>query len=224
MITLGPKSFATWTEARRYLVELTRTQPLGATIEGEAREVLEAALPLHSEYELKVGPGVYRFVVKRHPAYPNTQCVFVERVDQTSVAVSFQNIGKAVSQVKRKDRLRALREAIVPQILDFKDTMFPEDGWENQCPLTGELVTKSNCEVDHAPPWTFAQLVEDWLKVEGLTLEEVEIHPPPHPKCELRSAILTESWRAYHAEHSVLRILSLEGHKRVTAENQKGGA
>jgi len=224
VITLGPKSFSGWPAARKYLVDLTRSQPVGATIEGEALEVIEAALPYHSEFELKVGPGVYRFTVKRHPAYPNTQCVFVERVDQTSVAVSFQNIGKTVSQVKRKDRLRALREAVVSQILRYKDGMFPEDGWEVQCPLTGELVTKSTCDVDHAPPSTFAQLVEDWLKAEGLSLEEIEIHPPPHPKCELRSAILTVSWQDYHAAHADLRILSLEGHKRVTAENQKGGA
>jgi hypothetical protein len=106
----------------------------------------------------------------------------------------------------------------------FKDAMFPEDGWEVQCPLTGELVTKSTCEVDHAPPSTFAQLVEGWLTAEGLSLEEVDIHPPPHPKCELRSVILTVSWQDYHAAHSDLRILSLEGHKQETAENHKGGA
>ena len=223
MIQIGRFTFETWTAARAHLVSFTK-RPLGTVFVGDDHELLEAALAMHSEAAIKIGPGVAKFTVERHPAHPNTQCVFVRRVDGTRVAVSFKNLGKAAPQVKREDRTRALREAIVKQILEFKDSMFPDEKFEWQCPITGELVTKSTCEVDHAPPATFKKLVEDWLTSEEMTLEDVDIHPPPHPKCELQSAILTESWRSYHRAHSLLRVVSKAGHKIVTAEAQKGGA
>jgi hypothetical protein len=223
VITLGPKSFSGWPAARKYLVDLTRSQSVGTTIEGEALEVIEAALPYHSEFELKVGPGVYRFTVKHHPEFPNTKSVVVERVDQTSVPVSFKNLGKDLPAVKRVDRLQALRRAIKGQILEFRDQAF-HFGLPLLCPVAGVPLSRHNCHVDHVAPVTFSSLVEGWLDLECVVLDELELVPPPHPICELAHAETLASWKAYHALHCKLRLLSPEGHKRVTAENHKGGA
>lgn len=221
MITLGPKTFSGWPEARKYLVDLTRSQSVGTTIEGEALEVLEAALPYHSEAELKVGPGVYRFTVKHHPEFPNTKSVVIERVDQTSVPVSFKNLGKDLPAVKREDRRQALRRAIKGQILEFRDQAF-HFGLPLLCPVAGVPLSRHNCHVDHVAPATFANLVDGWLDLECVVLDQLELVPPPHPICELAHAETRKSWEAYHAQNCKLRLLSPEGHKQVTAENHKG--
>ena len=226
MIQIGRFPFETITAARAHLVSFTRL-PLGTVFVGDDHELLEAALAMHSEAAIKIGPGVAKFTVERHPAYPNTQCVFVHRIDGTKVAVSFQNLQKGKPEVQRKVRLRALREAIVPQILAYRDCRFLEYrhlGLDLRCQITGEVLRRETCEVDHVPPKTFQKLVANWLSSLGITLDDLDIHPPPHPKCELRSSLLRASWVGYHGANCELRLLSPEGHKIITAQSKKGGA
>lgn len=217
-ITLGPLTFDTWTAARKYLVEVIHRTVDNSRILGCDADVLADALALHAEVDHKVGPGVRHFTARTHPTYPRTRCIFVERVDDTSVPVSFANLGKDREIVTRYDRLRALRKAVIPQILAFRDKCY--EGRDTvTCPVTENSVTVDHCEVDHTSPWTFARLVSDWLESEGLTLADLEIIPPPHPHCELADPRLVASWTKYHAEHARLRILSRLGHRTITRAN-----
>jgi len=214
MITLGPKSFSGWPAARKYLVDLARTQPIGKSFEGEALEVLGDALPYHSEASIKIGVGVWGFTVFRHPTKPS-RCIFARQLDGTDIPVSFANLGKDLPAVKRKDRIRALRDAVIPQILEFRDRAF-EPGLPLLCPVAGVPLSRHRCHVDHVAPVTFKSLVAGWLDLECVVLDELELVPPPHPSCELAHAETLASWKAYHALHCKLRLLSPEGHRTVS--------
>ena len=218
-IALGPRTFATWTAAKRYLSDLVRQTSDGQRIAGDDEAVLLAALDLHPEAADKIGPGFAHFTAGPHETYPRTRCLYLRRVDGSAVAISFQNLRSTDEARARRDRLRALRWAIVPQI-----AVFAVDAFKGRatviCPIDGTEVCSHDCEVDHTAPATFAALVDAWLKTEGRSLGDLRLIPPPYEHCELADAEPLRAWQRYHREHAQLRIVSKSAHRRLTASHR----
>ena len=93
------------------------------------------------------------------------------------------------------------------------------------CEVTGEGFSKSNSDVDHAPPVTFKFLVDSFISVNGIDVELVQYVPESrsgHGKGSVfADPELLDRWLQFHRQHAVLRVLSKDGHKQVTAENRK---
>ena len=107
---------------------------------------------------------------------------------------------------KQTQAKRALRLAVQSQILDFKA--------RNQapsCAISGERLRRGRTHIDHVQ--RFECLVQDWCKVEGVTLEDVETVEADVGRV-LKSERLKQSFRDYHAQHAQLRATTAQANLR----------
>jgi hypothetical protein len=215
-IRLGAQTFAGWTAARKYLLGIVPRIADGERISGDFASVLRDALQHHPEADDKIGPGLSHFTAGPHATYPRTRCIYLCRTDGTKVAVSFKNIGAAAETRSRRDRLRAMRRAVEPQIVGLLIDAFGNSD-TIACPISGVAISRYDCEVDHAAPATFAHLAGAWLESAGLELGDLRIFPPPHPHCELSDPHQLQAWQQYHRQNAELRIISKDAHRSLTA-------
>jgi hypothetical protein len=132
----------------------------------------------------------------------------------------------------------ALRAAVREQVDDFKRFA----AGEVLCPYLGVRVHTDRCDVDHAPPWTFAAIVTGWLREtdEGRgVLGQLEAHagedgpwdaawyglddgpggfgdsPVFLPGAHVRGVGITASFAEYHEAVADLRFASRFGNRRT---------
>ena len=165
----------------------------------------------HPDFSEKCGNGVKRMLVEED-GYKNF-CIKFERFDDTKIDISWH---KALGM--KKDSLeynvnKALRTAIKNQKDDFKSNFF-ENNTNSKCRITEELLTRNNCHVNHVYPYTFQNLVKDWLISNNLEIADVKIKD-----CgqfyEMDDSEQLKSWQSYHLKNAVLEVLSKTGNLRL---------
>lgn len=184
--------------ARAILYAAVFRQP----IEGDDDAFLRDLIALHSEAEQKIGSGIAHFEVR--PNEWKSRTFWIVRCDGTETDFSFL---KAITPPSpMQDFAKACRTAVVEQILDFKATSFAGVP-VIVCPITGERVTRETAHVDHAEPWTFAALVEDFAKDRDIT-DDVEQTHDGDLRTYFRDKSLANLFADFHRERASLRIVS----------------
>jgi len=90
-------------------------------------------------------------------------------------------------------------------------------GEQAPCEVSGQLITKDQCEIDHQAPDTFKAILDAFLQVKGLGLDQVSIQDLPNGRTTVLSdKALTQAWLLYHRERARLRVLSRETHVAIT--------
>jgi hypothetical protein len=98
----------------------------------------------------------------------------------------------------------AARQAVFLQTAVAKADLLTADP---RCALTGEAVTTDTCDLDHAPPWTFAMIVRSYLDARGLDPANVAYALHADYDVSLLPAALAADFAEYHRERAVLRLL-----------------
>jgi hypothetical protein len=75
------------------------------------------------------------------------------------------------------------------------------------CPITGELVSRETCHIDHAPPWTFDAMVSEFAVGRGL-LDEVEPTADGRTTTRFRDGALSRAFAEFHRGLASLRVVS----------------
>lgn len=181
----------------------------GEKITGPDDTFLREFIALHPKSSEKIGCGIESFEVQTENHF-HTRHFCLTRTDGKKDSFSHNRITLKPQNEKRKKALEALRHAISSQIIEFRNqNFFPG---KTVCPFTNEVISTQNIHIDHAAPQTFAALVDDWMELEKISFEEIEVktcsvgtdwHPPEIAKPEQRL-----SWQRYHSIHAHLRILS----------------
>lgn len=165
----------------------------------------------HQNFTEKCGNGVKRMLVEKDKY--KEFCIKLERLDDTKVEISWH---KALGT--KKDYLKinvhsALRTAIKDQTNDFRSNFF-ENNTNPKCHITKELLTRNNCHVNHVYPYTFENLVKDWLSSNNLEIADVKIKD-----CgqfyEMDDSEQLKSWKSYHLKNAVLEILFYKANLRL---------
>ena len=207
-ITIGEITFPTataTTERVRAIIAQYKTN--------ERVSVTDAAffhdmLALHPRCEQKMGVGVVGFVIRKNPLYPNRNINLI-RADNTECDFSWPKClhGERPGQLQQQ----AMRVCILPQILSFKNWMLQTP---QLCPESGVVLTTENCDVDHQAPQTFDKLVDDWLMLQGITIEGVSITPSRdlQYRREMIDPAQSASWYSFHQANAKLRLLHHETH------------
>lgn len=83
------------------------------------------------------------------------------------ITVSYAKVARAirspdkVARVRQRDRkIEALRRAVGPDILEFKNAKLSETGGVTFCEECGELIDRWNCQVDHHGQYEFRHIVK----------------------------------------------------------------
>jgi hypothetical protein len=193
---------------------IARDFPDGA-VTGPAGDFLAALLHRHPDAAQKIGPGIRFISVGAMPGQLNTRGFTVHRTDGSSTDFSWR---ECITETSHRTRvLTAMREAIVPQKLAFKQA---ESGaGQLRCAITGENLTWDNAEVDHLPPGftaladAFAAAAGGYGKIPLVPSADGMIGRPMEPDHE-------SGWTQYHQQQARLQILSVAEHRKLTQERQ----
>lgn len=204
------------------LQTILQDHPRGTTLAGEdAAFVLEVVRDYVMCHKLADPPVAVK--IRSQPAGPHAEFA---AVDEEGVETGFSYRKAArhfltgrLPRPGRAEVLAAFREAVMVQVLAYKDRKRGRDGLY-VCELTGRSCASSEVEVDHHYP-SFVAIVEDYCRREGRELLSFVVIP--RPEGGYRLADQNEHWgfAAYHREHAVLRLLHKKVHATVT---QKGEA
>lgn len=164
---LGSEEFHT----KASVVERCRTLLNGAELrkpfKGKDHEFLSDLLPRHPAADEKIGCGAEWFEVRLHywrGAF-RQRGFYVVRTDGSSVDFSFYVCLLSDPADRRRCLVEACREAVGDSIHRFKLATFM--GRDSiPCAETGERVGWDEAHVDHADPWPFRNIVQEWLKLQ----------------------------------------------------------
>jgi len=208
-VNIGDHEFPTKSAAKLAVREVLNGYRLGETLTGDRDVFVRDLIALHPATEDKIGCGIHHLEIGLDPDYGTTRCFHIVRTDGSSTDVSYI---KCVDGENRRQLVRpALRNAILPQILHFKERQFSNG--VQRCPYTNEFLKYETCHVDHLPPMTFETLVTEWLKLTGLSEADIQItgREDNNSARYMTKEEQIASWTAYHQSHGRLRLLSRRG-------------
>lgn len=209
-IAIAGLTFPTKGEAKKFFGTIRDRYDDGVRLSEEDHGLIRGLLACHPETKEKTGAGIAYFCIETDKEFGRTRHFVVHRVDGSSSDFSFHACIDGRNE--RRDRLEALRRAITPQIIAFRDRCFALQT-RFSCPLRGVAITSDSYHVDHESPLDFHSLVDRWLGREELNLADVQITPPADNQVV---ALMTNpgqisSWCLFHEQHARLRLLSPRG-------------
>jgi len=214
-ITIGSTEFRTKKAAGDAIREILYSYRPGMTVNSENSGFLMDVLRCHPEAEAKIGAGVESFQVQRNYA---TVGFWITRIDGSRTDFSF--IACLSPPTKRQNVMAALRAEIRDQIALFRRAAFGSES-EIKCEVTGEPITESNSHADHIRP--FIQLAEEFLDLEGLTVDEVGVIPTADGKLfnALSDRVLAVKWHSYHRMCAELRMVTAAANMGILRRKQE---
>jgi len=205
-VRIGTLEFKSQKLALEFIREIRDRYADGESVAGADATILMDLIRLHSEADSKIGTGIVRFSVATDTAYGRTRHFVLHRKDSSSTDFSFLNCIQGASA--RADALNALREEIAEHTIAFKQEAFAGKDTV-PCAVRGSMTQFRDAHVDHQPPRTFAALVTDWLRKEGISLDQVAVVPTSDNEVTNRMADAHQarSWKRFHSKHAILRIV-----------------
>ncbi|MDO8544492.1 MAG: DCL family protein [Opitutaceae bacterium] len=209
-IAISGRTFPSKGAAKKFFGEIRECYADGVRLDSDDDGTLRGLLACHPEAMEKIGAGIAYFCVETDAVFGRTRHFVVHRSDGSSTDFSFRACIDGRND--RRDRLEALRRAVKPQIVVFRDRCFATNPTPT-CPLRGVSVTRAAYHVDHQPPLDFQSLVDIWLRAEAIRLDEVQITAPGDNQIV---ATMTDnkqvaSWCELHQRRAILRLLSPRG-------------
>lgn len=207
-IQIGPHGFTSKAAAKQYARAIMKKHvELGVMLPGDEM-FLRDLVAIHPEAEQKIGCGISGFTTRVDPIWRTTRHFVIIRTDGSTTDFSFHTCIDGSNH--RKDVLQALRHAISDQVVNFERCAFTTDD-PLFCPFTGEELSLFDCHVDHTPPDTFLNLVQRWMKQEGIeNFSEIQLVDNADNQWvhELRDERLSSSWQSFHISNCNLRLIS----------------
>lgn len=158
----------------------------------------------HNNWPQKVGSGIKNIAKVVEPNYGKLRAFFIFRTDGTCTDISY-----GIKKPNPKgDFKKALRQSIVPQVIQYKRRRFDLEGVV-LCEITGEALTFETAHVDHSNP-TFDEIAEAFISMErildfdGLVIDGRD----NHTVYELYDKSVEQRFWLFHRERAVYRILS----------------
>jgi hypothetical protein len=202
---IGPYRFVTKKEATERVREVLNMSPLGSFLQGNEFNLVRWLLNMHSEVDIKVGPGVVAISVDRNTM--GSRGFWLHRADSSVVDFSYRHCLNGKPN-HRQEILAAMRWEVDPQIFKFRDWVFAtqaDDQGRVKCPLTGLLVTRSESNVDHAV--RFVDMADYFVKCvggyDGIEYECAETGA----RGWLKDRQLGEAWQTWHEKYAQLRVV-----------------
>lgn len=99
---------------------------------------------------------------------------------------------KAKTSQTLKNYKNAARTAIQEQTRRFRDSMLLIG---DPCPVSGQEITRTNCEVDHKAPKTFDKLLFDYTTERDVSLQAIEVGSRDGDVADFTDREFEEDWQ-----------------------------
>lgn len=205
-IIIGGLTFSTKSQAERHIRWILSRYANGSAIQDADEQFVLTLLETHPRRKVIVDCGIKRIVVQWLDCSGQQRRFIAIRKDDSRRDFSWRQAiypRSAIEQVRR-----VCRTLIQDQVYAARRKAFSQD-IVLTCPISGRRITADDCDIDHAPPNTFAVLVDGWLKANRMEPEDVEIILSPdyqQSDC-FQDEFLADNWRQYHRHHARLRPL-----------------
>ena len=218
-LTLAGQSFNSPAALTNHLKRLKNTHPLRQPFNGDDDSLLREWITFHPDAKSKIGAGIKHFVVDTHSDYGKPErCIFIHHLNGAVVDVSYKEPSNALVQLYKRGSLSrnpydlirdykaALRRSVAEQVNLVKHTVF-RDQFAITCPLSGELITFTEAEVDHSYPMTFDAIAWHWSLIWDINPQDVELNDLG-TSFELIDQSLADSFAGFHLESANLQVIS----------------
>ena len=203
-LVLGGVVYPTQKQAKARCRDLVASVGVGEAITDPADlAFLRDLIARHPDAAGKVGAGIRAITVRVNTPF-RTLGFWIERVDGTRTDISWLECLSPSNN--RQKVLTALRHAIVDQRSKVKAAAFAAG--PVFCPYTGERLTPDNAHADHAPPWTFERIADEFAKSEGGWAQIQHASHDGALGSELVDNQQRLRWRRFHASRADLRVVS----------------
>lgn len=223
---IGKKEFKSKTTIVNYFSYILKNTKEGTVLDGQYLTDVLGLLEYHTEKDEKIGCGIDYIKVEKHTdvinGFKSNTCHFhIYRKDGSNIDFSYRNcvnnIGKEGYKSKKKDDvLKSLRFVVRPQIDNFRNNAFGKKKYLN-CEVLGVNFSKSTCHIDHKPPKSFSNLVEIFLSLYNLNINDIEIIPVDGIYDTIKDDTIRQDWFDFHLENAELRAI----HKTANLAQKK---
>jgi hypothetical protein len=214
MIEIGDKIFKTKKEATDFIRGILYGNLLNMPLSDDGLVFVCDLLEKHPDKNEKIGVGVKSIITEEDANFHTTRHFSIIRNDNTKIDFSFNKCLTPNLNDPLKLFHSSARRAIADQILVVKDILFQKnmdaDG-NILCALTGEMIDKKSCHVDHIPPKTFDKIVSDFIDENKIDVSMLKYKEA----CdgigrEFEDDKIKQLFSDYHEKVAKLRIVSVK--------------
>tara|TARA_R110000851_G_scaffold264708_1_gene417318 strand:+ start:38 stop:712 length:675 start_codon:yes stop_codon:yes gene_type:complete len=200
--------FKTQKSVQEYAKKILYKNSLDTSLEhDDLMFMLDYFKTFHCEWSQKLGEGIKDIKRTKEVMFGKHRAFWIYREDGTDTDISY-----VISRIKKRIILRefkeACRELIRPQINEFRKNAFFGKN-EIECPLSGEMVTRINCHIDHSSP-TFEEIIQMYLKEYPVKKMDKVISTPKDNQLTpvLIEKDISDKFYLFHKKVANLRVLS----------------
>lgn len=209
---LGGLTFTSKKDVKAYAQAILHNHQHGYRLTEAETAFFCDLLETHPHRDEKVGPGIVAINIGRDPNF-NTPMFVATRVDGRRIDFSYNECLAPTNSLTKFSA--ACREAVSDDILAFRDKTFNGSDWV-LCPLTGQMITRNEAHVDHAPPWPFSAIVCKFIDTYQIDATTIEMDPRNMTRDVFKDKALRELFRRFHAKFSRLRVISAAENIRLS--------
>jgi hypothetical protein len=213
-IVIGTRCFSSKDAAKKFVRSIVKSYSDYEKISEPAHDAfLRDLIQIHPDAAEKTGAGIDYFAIKHDDKTGKTRHFIIHRTDTSLADFSWHCC--IDGRDWRKEIIQTLRDAIADDIVAFRNAVF--DLGDVRCAITGQPLSMECADIDHAPPLTFMCLVDEWLSLRGIRLEDINLGPSRDLQVvyEFADPELRASWKAFHHRRAVLRALNKSVNRSV---------
>jgi hypothetical protein len=203
-LTIADHYFNSKIALETYTRSILHSYRAPARLKPEDERFISELLQRHEHADEKIGTGIKEIWVKCLAF--NSNGFVVKRTDSTEIDFSYKSCLRPSTYASKVKF--ALRRAVDEQILAIKRCTFPERTSTIVCPITGQVITANKAHVDHIPPATFKNLVETYLELRHITVDDIPLLPTPDGIGDMLPDDWSTDWSLWHQSHAQLRVIS----------------
>lgn len=216
---IGNTKFKNKNELFEYVKSILKRYNIGDVVNKEDMDFMINLLYQHPNVNKKTQYEITSIYISDNPIYPGNKSkgFHLRYIDGSSTDFSYR---KCINIPTHRLRvISACRAAVDPYIFAFKQTMFKNGNII--CPDTQQILTFKTCHVDHKAPYTFATLIDMFLKKENITFDEIKLKEHENNQyCEqFQDTILSKKWIDFHNKYACLEIVSTKTNLSTRRKN-----
>ncbi|WP_306589409.1 DUF3223 domain-containing protein [Geothrix sp. 21YS21S-4] len=198
--------------------EILRATPDATFVADDPVPFLMTLFQYHDEWLEKSSGGVTG--ISTQTTIQGTRCFVLQKSTGDRIDISFAHAIRLVPNSTTmallpqalRDFRNAAREAVNPQIYEFRDRELRQP---LICPYTNEIITRQNYAVDHTPPQTFDRLLFDFCLNNQINPLNVRIGSQGGTVAVIEDQSILSSWQSHHRIFAQLRLISRIGNLQL---------
>ncbi|BBE20672.1 hypothetical protein AQPE_4866 [Aquipluma nitroreducens] len=206
LIEIGDKEFASKKDALTHFKTILNSYNFGDKLnQDDTKDILDL-LETHPNVIEKIGVGIENVRIARLKY--DTKSFELVRTDGSTEYFSYTKRINAPKTDFTKF-CEACRQAIQKDLRNVKLAYFDKFSKKGQvkCQETGELLKYEDINVDHRQPNTFSVIVDRFIEVYKIDIQNIEYFQVDGSSDELADEDLKQKFREYHKDKANLRIV-----------------